>query len=50
MLYIGQIVCNSTVNTNTTQINMGIQAKGVYLYKVLSENGAVISSGKFIIE
>jgi hypothetical protein len=43
-------VCNSTVNKNTSQINMNIQAKGIYLYRVLTENGTPISNGKFIVE
>ena len=47
---LGEKVCNSTVNKTTTQINMNVQAAGVYLYRVLAENGAVISSGKFIVE
>lgn len=47
---LGEKVCNSTVNKNTARINMNIQAAGVYLYRVLTENGTFISSGKFIIE
>jgi hypothetical protein len=47
---LGQKVCNSPVNKTNTQINMNVQTQGVYLYRVLAENGTVISSGKFIIE
>jgi hypothetical protein len=47
---LGEKVCNSTVNKNTSQINMSIQAAGVYLYRVLTENGTLISNGKFIVE
>ncbi len=47
---LGEKVCNSTVNNNTSQINMNVQAEGIYLYRVLTENGTLISSGKFIVE
>lgn len=46
---LGEKVCNSIVNVNTSQINIHVQGAGIYLYKVLTENGTLISSGKFIV-
>jgi len=46
---LGEMVCNSPVNKTAIQISMNVQA-GIYLYRVLAENGTVISSGKFIVE
>jgi len=39
----------SSVNNNTI-INLGFQSKGIYLYRLTSEDGSIVSSGKFIIE
>jgi PKD repeat protein len=51
MLYnvLGQQVYNSELNLGTTQINL-MQPSGVYLYKVLSLNGKMLSQGKLIIK
>jgi hypothetical protein len=32
------------------QINISTQPNGVYLYRVMDENGALIGSGKFVVE
>ncbi|HTB07055.1 MAG TPA: T9SS type A sorting domain-containing protein [Bacteroidia bacterium] len=46
----GQIVNQSTLEPTTTQINMTGAAKGIYLYKVITEEGQAINSGKLIIQ
>ncbi|HTA84565.1 MAG TPA: SMP-30/gluconolactonase/LRE family protein [Bacteroidia bacterium] len=46
---IGEEVYQATVNPNTTQVNMGSAVAGIYLYRVLTLNGALAGSGKFIV-
>jgi type IX secretion system substrate protein len=46
----GQIVNQSTLEQSNTQINMTGVAKGIYLYKVMTEEGQSIYSGKLIIQ
>jgi sugar lactone lactonase YvrE len=46
---IGEEVYQSVLNPNTTQVNMGSTVAGIYLYRVLTVNGALAGSGKFIV-
>jgi len=47
---LGQQVYSSKLTSVQTSINLSNQAKGVYLYKVLDENGVSISTGRLVIE
>ncbi|HVA98720.1 MAG TPA: T9SS type A sorting domain-containing protein, partial [Bacteroidia bacterium] len=47
---LGKMVNSTILNSNTTQINMKDDAAGIYMYKVLSENGSMISNGKIIVK
>lgn len=46
---LGQKIYNAVISSNATTIDISNQPKGVYLYKVFSENGET-KSGKLIIE
>jgi hypothetical protein len=45
-----QNIYRGNLNPNTTEINISTQAAGLYLYRVVSEKGEYISSGKLVIE
>ena len=47
---LGQVVNQSMLNLDNTQVQMTGAPKGIYLYKILSEEGMPISSGKLIVE
>ncbi|HWY97585.1 MAG TPA: T9SS type A sorting domain-containing protein, partial [Bacteroidia bacterium] len=47
---LGENIYQSKLTTDKTQINLNNQAPGIYLYRVLSENGQVVSTGKLIIQ
>jgi hypothetical protein len=47
---LGQEVYNSVLNVDNTEININDKAKGLYLYRIVSESGKPISEGKFIIQ
>jgi hypothetical protein len=47
---MGQKVFSETIHTANNLINLSNKTAGVYLYRVLSENGNPLSSGKFIIQ
>jgi hypothetical protein len=47
---LGQQVYFSKLTTVQTSINLSSQPKGVYIYKVLNENGESISTGRLVIE
>jgi uncharacterized repeat protein (TIGR03803 family) len=49
---LGEKVYSSTlsINHSTLSIDLGSKSPGVYLYRVLNENGSLVSGGKFIIE
>lgn len=47
---LGKKIYQTNLQTNTTQINIGTQPNGMYLYRVITEEGNLISSGKFVIE
>jgi hypothetical protein len=46
---IGQEVYTGELNSGNNQVNMLGQAKGMYLYQVLSEDGNPVSTGKMLI-
>lgn len=49
---LGEKIYTQTLNPNkdNTQLDLGSKASGIYLYRVLGENGEQISEGKFIIQ
>jgi hypothetical protein len=47
---IGQQVSLSSLNTTTAELDLSSNPKGLYLYRVVSETGNLVSEGKFIIQ
>jgi hypothetical protein len=47
---LGQQVYTSKLTTVETSLNLSNQAKGVYIYRVLNENGDSISTGRLVIQ
>ncbi len=47
---LGEMVYSAKLNSTNTQIEMGNNSAGVYLYRVLNEKSDLISEGKFIIQ
>jgi hypothetical protein len=47
---LGEQVYYTKLNSNTTQIDLSKEAKGIYLYRAIAESGEPISQGKFIIQ
>ena len=47
---LGEKVYTKTVNSGINQLNMNNEAEGVYIYKVTTEGGVLIGTGKLIIE
>ncbi len=46
----GEAIYNTQFNKSTTQIDLSGRPAGVYLYRVLNENGEAVASGKLIIQ
>jgi len=47
---LGEQVYQSSLNASTTQIELSNKAEGLYLYRVLTETGALVSEGKIVIQ
>jgi hypothetical protein len=47
---IGEEIYKATINSNDTEINLAEQPIGIYLYRVLTEDGNIVGCGKVIIE
>lgn len=47
---LGEEVANSTISSAHNEINLGTQPKGVYIYKVMTETGSPISTGRLVVE
>jgi hypothetical protein len=47
---LGEEIYQTKLNFSDTQINLGSQPGGVYFYRVITENGGLIGSGKLIVE
>ncbi len=45
-VYSNSLAVNSTIQ----RINMGSPAKGVYLYRILAENGNILGTGKLLVQ
>ena len=48
---LGKKIYQSKLNVNsTTELNITEQPTGIYLYRVLTETGGLISTGKLVIQ
>lgn len=47
---LGQEVASSSITSNKGQINLSSQPKGIYIYRMLTEKGEPISTGRLIVE
>ncbi len=47
---LGEKIYQSELNANTTQINLGNQTSGIYLCRILKQDGNVVGIGKISIE
>lgn len=47
---LGQEVYTSPLKNNNTQINLSSQPNGIYIYRIFSETGSAISTGRLVIE
>jgi len=47
---LGQEVTTSIINSGKGVVDLSSQSKGVYIYKVLSETGTPISTGRLVVE
>ena len=47
---LGEKVYQSKISSAKTEINLNENPQGIYFYRVIKENGAVIGNGKLIIE
>jgi uncharacterized repeat protein (TIGR03803 family) len=47
---LGAKIYNSKLNSTNTTVDISNNADGVYLYRVLSESGELVSEGKFVIQ
>lgn len=47
---LGENIYQAKINSNNTEINLGRQPQGVYLYRVLKETGELIGEGKIVVE
>jgi hypothetical protein len=47
---LGESIYNTQLNTSTTQIDLSGRPAGIYLYRVVNENGEAVASGKLIVQ
>ncbi|HXP51771.1 MAG TPA: T9SS type A sorting domain-containing protein [Bacteroidia bacterium] len=47
---LGENIYQAKLTNDKTQINLNNQSAGIYLYRILDENGKVVSTGKLIIQ
>ncbi len=47
---LGQEVYQNQLKNQNNQINLGTQAKGIYIYRVFNETGSAISTGRIVVE
>lgn len=47
---LGQQVYSTKLINNTTSINLSSQPKGIYLYRITSETGSPVSTGRLVVE
>ena len=47
---LGQQINTSIINSGNIAINLSAQSKGVYIYKILTETGSLVSAGRLVVE
>ena len=47
---LGKRIFSSVLSSDTTEVNISNQPAGIYLYRVITEKGNLITSGKIILE
>lgn len=47
---LGEQVYNKSINSESTQIDLSNQPKGLYLYRITSEKGELTGTGKLVIQ
>lgn len=47
---MGQKVYTGSVNSTHTEMNLSNQSNGIYLYRVITENGELVGEGKIVIQ
>jgi hypothetical protein len=47
---LGQEVNTTMINSGNSTLNMSTQAKGIYIYKLLTDKGSLVSTGRLIVE
>jgi hypothetical protein len=47
---LGQEINTSLITTENNEINLGNEAKGIYTYRIQTEKGEIISTGKLVVE
>jgi len=47
---LGEKVYTTTLKNNSNQVDLGTNVAGVYMYRIITSNGALVKQGKVIIE
>lgn len=47
---LGQVVYKSSITQSMSQIKLNNATSGVYLYRIISEKGNLVGTGKFVVE
>jgi hypothetical protein len=47
---LGQEIYTAKLNSTNTKINLGQPSQGIYVYRIILEDGSLISSGRFNVE
>ncbi|HXB10923.1 MAG TPA: T9SS type A sorting domain-containing protein [Bacteroidia bacterium] len=47
---LGEKIYTTKLNATTTELDLSNNASGIYLYRVLTETGTLVSDGKFVIQ
>lgn len=47
---LGEQIYTATLKNENNEINLGAQSKGIYIYRIFTEAGAVISTGRLVVE
>jgi hypothetical protein len=47
---LGEEVYTSTLRNETNEVNLSSQPKGIYIYRIFTETGSAISTGRLVIE
>ncbi|HTA28463.1 MAG TPA: T9SS type A sorting domain-containing protein, partial [Bacteroidia bacterium] len=47
---LGQEVTVASLKNGSNNLDLGTQSKGIYIYRIFSETGSAISTGRLVIE